>query len=76
LKCKTWLVENVSTNEYRMFSEKVWRKSDFRSKWCTWKLKGNSVTCDRERNIPKERKLLFGKVSANVLRIEGATWTA
>jgi hypothetical protein len=35
--------------------------------------KKNSVTLVRERNIPTERPLIVREVSANVLRIEGAT---
>jgi hypothetical protein len=30
----------------------------------------------RERTIPIERQPLVGEVIANVLRIEGATWSA
>jgi hypothetical protein len=29
-----------------------------------------------ERTIPTERPLLVGEVTANFLRIEGATWSA
>jgi hypothetical protein len=30
----------------------------------------------RERNIPTERTPLVGEISANLLRVEGATWSA
>jgi hypothetical protein len=38
--------------------------------------KTDSVVWVRERTIPTERSPLVGKVSANFLRIEGATWSA
>jgi hypothetical protein len=36
----------------------------------------NSMVWVRERTIPTERPQLVGEVIANVLRIEGATWSA
>jgi hypothetical protein len=40
------------------------------------KTKLNSVVWVRERPIQTERPPLLGEVSANFLRIEGATWSA
>jgi hypothetical protein len=36
----------------------------------------NTVALFRERTIPSERPPLVGEISANFLRIEGATWSA
>jgi hypothetical protein len=48
---------------------------------CSWntavtKPKLNSMVWVRERTIPTEQPSLIGEVTANFLRIEGATWSA
>jgi hypothetical protein len=40
------------------------------------KLKLNSVVWVHERTIPTEQPPIVGEVIANLLRIEGATWSA
>jgi hypothetical protein len=42
----------------------------------SWKHKKNSVASVSKRTIPTERPPLVSEVSANILRIEGATWSA
>jgi hypothetical protein len=39
-------------------------------------LNKNSVAWVREQTIPTERPLFVSEVSANILRMEGATWPA
>jgi hypothetical protein len=60
------LVENYSNHKWLFFIH------------CSlvFTTKTNSVALVRDRTIPTERPPLVGKVSANLLRIEGNSWTA